>query len=78
MSPPRRLRRPRRRAAGRAALVLLAAAAVAAWALSGEYLPLRESEPVAEAYADLRAARELRAEVRGEPAPPSVLDQYAE
>lgn len=63
---------------GRAALVLLAAAAVAAWALAGEYLPLRHSEPVAETYADLLAARELRDDVRGEPVPPSVLDQYAE
>lgn len=63
---------------GRAALVLLIAAVVAAWALAGEYLPLRESEPVAETYADLLAARELHADVRGEPAPPSVLDQYAE
>ena len=63
---------------GRAALVLLAAAAVAAWALMGEYLPLRQSEPVAETYADLLDARELRADVRGELAPPSVLEQYAE
>ena len=63
---------------GRVALVLLAAAAVAAWALMGEYLPLRQSEPVAETYADLLDARELHADVRGEPAPPSVLEQYAE
>ena len=78
MSPRLRVRRPRRGAVGRAALVLLAAAAVAAWALMGEYLPLRQSEPVAETYADLLDARELRADVRGELAPPSVLEQYAE
>lgn len=78
MSPRLRVRRPRRGAVGRVALVLLAAAAVAAWALMGEYLPLRQSEPVAETYADLLDARELRADVRGEPAPPSVLEQYAE
>lgn len=72
--------RPRRRrhTAFGAMLVLLAALAVAAWGLAGEYLPLREGQPVAETYADLLAGRELRADVRGEPAPPSVLDQYAE
>ena len=70
--------RRRRRAVAVAMLALLAALAVAAWGLAGEYLPLREGEPVAETYADLLAGRELRADVRGEPTPPSVLDQYAE
>lgn len=73
-----RPRRRRRNAVFGAMLVLLAALAVAAWGLAGEYLPLREGQPVAETYADLLAGRELRADVRGEPAPPSVLDQYAE
>lgn len=71
-------RRPRRRTVAGATLALLAALAVAAWGLAGEYLPLCEGQPVAETYADLLAGRELRADVRGEPAPPSVLDQYAE
>ena len=73
-----RPRRRRRNAVFGATLVLLAALAVAAWGLAGEYLPLREGEPMAETYADLLAGRELRADVRGEPVPPSVLDQYAE
>ncbi len=60
---------------GALAVSLVAGLLLALWGLSALLPTETAAAPVETAYADLTAARAIRADVRGEPVPPSLLER---